>query len=168
MTSFLKINSILLFFLALGLNNICASEELIVYVKGQEAPAFDCWLAEKPSVLFDGNRLILKSTTLETTLDITEVARIEFISNETEILTDIEDIEESRPSTLLFRYTDNQTVIVDGVAENASIRQYSLDGKPAPIDATRTNQRIILRLGHLPKGFYIICIDNQTYKILKK
>ncbi len=162
-----RLTAILFFATALPLS---AAEELLVYVKGQDAPAFDCWLTDKPTLFFNQEGLIVRSDLMETTLSYTyaDIALIEFKSNETDILTDIDETAEQLKPAMQFRYTDVNTIYVDGVGSDMSIQQYSIDGKSARLDAERSGDAVTIRLHHLPQGIYIIRIGNQSYKIYKK
>ena len=148
--------------------HVAAEEEIIVYEKGKSEPVFNCWLAEKPVITFGQNSITLKVSDLEATLPIANVERVEFKFNETDVLTDIEDVEQREETVPSFRYIDGQTIEVAGVADDASVLLYSIDGKAAPLSLSRNGSRITVGIRNLQKGIYILRVDKQTYKIFKK
>ncbi len=152
------------------LNPMKAAEEVLVYVHGQHAPLFNCWLTDKPIITFNENGLLIKSSTLETTLAVrySEISNIEFKSSDSDILTDIEDAENQATASMRFRYVDGKIVVVEGLGNDAPVHLYSLDGKNAVLNVTKTADRITVHLEHLSKGIYLLHIDNQTFKIYKK
>ena len=81
-------------------------------------------------------------------------------------MTDLND--DSQKTTIRFRYLDGQTIEVRGVPAGVRVEQYTIDGKATRLDKQQMGDLLTIRLHHLPKGVYIIRIDNQTYKIFKK
>lgn len=162
--------------LAATLMPLFAINEILVYAKdssGAETLVFNCWLTEKPEIIFTENGLILKNSSVEAELNraslgYTDLSRIEFNDNPTEVLTDIPPLPVRQEAKMSFRFVDGRTVIVDGVDENASAHVFSIDGKVIPADIQRTANRMTLRLGNQPSGIYILRVNNQSFKIRKQ
>lgn len=132
---------------------------------------FDGWLTDRPVISFSHEGLHIESPTAKILLEevrFTDRPLIEFKENTDGILTEIDDLPISTPAALRFQYTDGQTVTIGGVKPDAKINLYSIDGKAMPVDADQNESLVTVRLGHLPQGYYVIRIDNQTFKIYKR
>lgn len=158
---------------ALGLmmtTKVSAAVEILITSQSGEY-IFDGWLKDRPTISFSSQGLSILSPEAEILLEEVRFAErpiIEFKENADGILTEIDDLPLSTPAALRFQYTDGQTVTIGGVKPDAKINLYSIDGKAMPADADQNESLVKVRLGHLPQGYYIIRIDNQTFKIYKR
>lgn len=149
-----------------------ADWELLVYGpdygSGQAALLADCWLADKPEISLTADGIVVKSPAAEIPLAYTEIGHIEFKENNTGVLTSIDEVQDAQPAAFRFYFTDNETAIVEGVAENAATGLYSIDGKAYAGATAQNGTRVTASLRGLPKGIYVFRVANQSFKLIKK
>lgn len=137
-----------------------AENVLYINQKGQEP--VKVMLSEKPEVTFDATSV--KISTPAMTILYEDLESFTF-GNEGVNPTEI-DIEGKQ--YVQFSLVGDNNVSLSGLESGNSLRLFSLDGKALPVSATRNNNEIILHLGNLPSGVYIVKTDHQSFKIIKK
>ena len=137
-----------------------AENVLYINQKGQEP--VKVMLSDKPEVTFDATSV--KISTPAMTILYEDLESFTF-GNEGVNPTEI-DVEGKQH--VQFSLVGDSDVCLSGLASSSSLSLYSLDGKALPVAATRNNDEIILHLGHLPSGVYIVKTDHQSFKIIKK
>lgn len=65
-------------------------------------------------------------------------------------------------------YIDSQHLRVIGVSPNSKANLYSLNGALASTHVTRSDDSLTLDLSGLPTGVYLLNVDKQSFKIIKK
>lgn len=157
------------FLLPIMSTSIQAAEEMLIYRGGSATPAHTFELNNLPTVSFSAEGITVKSGSLEAYLPYNDVDSIAFHSTDNGVTTSMTDLnDDSQKTTIRFRYLDGQTIEVRGVPAGVRVEQYTIDGKATRLDKQQMGDLLTIRLHHLPKGVYIIRIDNQTYKIFKK
>lgn len=122
-------------------------------------------LSERPKVTFPGNTLAVTTAdfSYNDSISIADVRTMRFYEDAT--LSDITSLPKAAYS---IRFTDGQTVHLKGFAEDAKIQVLSVSGASQQADCTVGSDEITLRLGHLPKGVYIIKVNDKSYKVRTK
>lgn len=147
---------------------IHAEDDVLFTVLLKDGQNYEFMLAQQPKIVFGTEGLEVQTSDMDVTLPSTSFGDIDRIVFKTDSpVTDLEDLAETIPS-MRFQFLDGQTVVVDGVRGDAFVSQYSIDGKSVPLNVERSESRIVVHLNHLPKGIYILKIDNQSFKISKK
>ena len=140
-----------------------------VHLKNGNGP-YKFEFAQQPNIVFGEDGLEVQTADVEFKLPSTSFAdidRIEFESDDSGETTDLEEKVEVVPM-LRFQFLDGQTVVIDGVRGDVLVSQHSIDGKAVAMNVERQENRLVVHLNHLPKGIYILKIDNQSFKISKK
>lgn len=149
-----------------------ADYELLVFVNNSTEANYSFWLKDKPKITFkSGNTLEVSDSKTSTphTFTFSSTFHFEVKENNTGIPTDIEDIkEEIAPATLHLSFTDDNTIIANGVEGNARAQVFAINGRVAATDIERSGDRLTIHLNSLPQGVYVIRIGNQSFKIYKK
>lgn len=122
-------------------------------------------LAEKPVVTFDTDKIVIKTADFITELngykyeDITKLYFKEHGSS---------SVERLEMKGVQFRFTDGSHVAIEGVDGKSSLTVNSLDGKSYQHLATRNHDSVSIDLTSAPDGVYIIKVNNNSYKIIKR
>lgn len=138
-------------------------DALVLQLKSGETQVYR--LAQRPIVVMGTNSLTIQSAEFEATLPFSynDVQKF-FFGNYTELGVDtpIEHV------TFSLTYLDGATVLVKGVSADAVVGLFGVDGKTYQPETDRTGDGIVIRLNALPRGVYIIRINQQSYKITKR
>lgn len=145
-------------FLALASNE---PTELIIKMKSGDVKSF--LLSDKPVITFDSEHLNVTSTDFSTTYD--NVESIYFQDNTT---TSINNADKLPQAQFVFKFTDSHTITITGCSLEDRLTVYSLNGMNISADVERTSDSIVINLENLPKGFYIIRVNSQSFKIQKR
>lgn len=151
-----------------------AGEEILIYKKGNSEPHISLWVAKRPTITYTPDGIEFKSPELKkpVLLSLTKISRIEFKESVDKTPDDIvSDIEEQSPigmQTLRFNYMHDNQITIEGIGDNSVISLYGINGQRKPLDASYITNGVTVNLSHLPKGYYIITVDKQPFKIYKK
>ena len=156
----------------LPMRSLASVYELIVY--DGEYIVFDCWLTDSPIISFNEVGVSVRSNECETFLDNTSQKpysrrlRFEIVENTDGNLSDIEDADMPFLQTFQFRYIDRQTVAIGGLHEGSSVEVFAVDGKKVYSATSYSNEWVRIDIGQLPKGYYVIKTEQQSFKISKR
>lgn len=134
------------------------------------------YLSDTPSIVFGAHEIVVcyqaDSKEEFTSFVYSAVKRIYVTSQESSSEesggTTSVDEELKKENVFSFQYVDGQTVRIAGIEQDTFIGLYSIDGKKVPMDADRTTDVIVINLGSLPRGIYVIRCNSQSFKIYKK
>lgn len=150
---------------------IRANVALHVFEEGNSAPSWIIILEELPTVTFTEDGLHVTAgnddvITADFILPFDKMPRFEFA--EADQTQDIETIESHVPVPFRFEFIDGQTVYVDGLSEMEHVYVYGIDGRQRSAEIEQHVHGVAVHLEQLPKGYYIIRTENQSFKIYKK
>ena len=118
-------------------------------------------LQDKPELTMTGTKVTIKSLTLQTSYERSNVSKFYFV--------DATAIKEIRENTVTYRQTAQNQLTVSGLTAQDVIIVSSLAGHVISDCVERTDDEAIIELNGCPKGIYIIKIGHkQTIKIAKK
>lgn len=131
-------------------------------VHQKDGQQFSYGFEEKPVVTFTDNNLIIKSTSVEVSYELSQLAKFTFDN----IDTDVENIKEdiSKASITL----DEYTVKISGAKPGITVSLISSDGKLLHSYKTDKEGSVIFSISELSEGTYIITSESLTFKVLKK
>lgn len=118
-------------------------------------------LNENPEITFSSEYISISTKELQFSYD-----DVEEFTFEMELPTMLSQVESS--SSLVFSFTDANTIRIAGLASAAGVFVSSLDGKHFTVPTEQTGNEISLRLASLPHGAYIVVTPKQSYKFIKK
>lgn len=152
-----------------------AADGLVVYNKADKILLKCQLLNHRPKIVFTEDGLCIESTMSNYGLllpetEYTDISRIALEDVADDEVQDVKEPQVSVPSAreVMFRFLPGNEVAVEGVGENARVRLVSVDGKTVQADMELNNGSLIVHLGHLPRGIYILQVDNKSFKLLKK
>ena len=161
----------ILFTLAWGIMFIVpsaqASVALAIYSGENANPDYVIVLEEKPVVTFSNDGLHIKAskdniTTADFTLPFDRMPRFSFTEADKTL-----DVEETgmAPVPFRFEFTDGKTVRIEG-AERVAV--YGIDGRIRQTGIEQRTNGVAVNIEQLPKGYYIIKTEKNSFKIYKK
>lgn len=133
---------------------------LIVHLKDGTRQTF--MLSSRPNVAFESNRFVISQEASNVEFSCENVVRFSFADNNSS------DIKGLRQEGLLVSYTDPQHVVIYGVNAKSKVSVTNMDGKVQPCKTNRKNNGLSVSLESLPKGVYVISVDKQNFKIIRK
>ena len=132
-------------------------------------------LVEKPVLTFAGDSLLIQSATVTTAVPYgySKVDKIYFDvvtpddtpSEGGEVPTDIEKALEN--ASYSFAY-DGKTVQISGAGDYPVVAVYGLNGMKVEAPSQVSSQQVLISLSALPKGIYVIRVNNRSFKIVKR
>lgn len=132
---------------------------LMIVQKGGKITYVD--LNENPEITFSSDYISISTNELQFSYD-----DVEEFTFQMELPTAISQVESA--SSLVFSFTDANTIRVAGLASAAGVFVSSLDGKHFTVPMEQTGNEISLHLASLPHGAYIVVTPKQSYKFIKK
>lgn len=118
-------------------------------------------LYTRPQVRFDGDRVVFSSPVANFSYEAQQV--LTFTYSGGSLPTKVVDPK----SQELFKQNDER-IIFDAKVTASSIKLISEDGKLVRVDVTSLNGHPSISLKEIPKGVYVLSVDGQTSKIIKK
>ena len=132
---------------------------LMIVQKGGKITYVD--LNENPEITFSSDYISISTKELQFSYD-----DVEEFTFQMELPTAISQVESA--SSLVFSFTDANTIRVAGLASAAGVFVSTLDGKHFSVPMEQTGNEISLHLASLPHGAYIVVTPKQSYKFIKK
>ena len=129
-----------------------------VVIETKKEKTYRISTGEAPRFFFNNNRLELKGD-VETSFDMSEIKSIYFASSD---VTSVHPVEEN----LSVIYQDGNSVRIEGIEDGTEVILYSSDGKVLKQVKAECGSMVI----SLPdfKGLYLLKVENQGYKFLRK
>lgn len=118
-------------------------------------------LYTRPRLTFEGDRVVFTSPVATFSYDAQQVLRFTYSGG------NLPDKVASPSSHDLFRQTGEQ-ILFDAKVKASDIQLFTEDGKLLPVSLTTTNGRTTLSLTNLPAGVYVLSVNGQTSKVVKK
>jgi len=129
-----------------------------VVIETKKEKTYRISTGEAPRFFFNNNRLELKGN-VETSFDMSEIKSIYFASSG---VTSTHPIEEN----LSVIYQDGNSVRIEGIEDGTEVILYSSDGKVLK-QVKAEYGSIVISLPDF-KGLYLLKVENQGYKFLRK
>lgn len=119
-------------------------------------------LYTRPRVTFEGDRVCVRSSVADFSYPAAEVLRFQYRVNDHTVGA---DAPEAAGET--FRQEDGN-ITFDASVPAAAIQLFAEDGKLMPVSLATANGRSVLSLSPLPAGVYVLKVNGQTSKIVKR
>ena len=121
----------------------------------------DIMLYTRPQVFFEGEQIVIKSPVATLSYPSNEVVRFTYMKDGIPVGISSPDNDGA------FKQSNNQIIFNKGV-KIENIQLFSEDGKCLTPVISNANGRCAMSLSSLPAGVYILNVNGQTSKILKK
>lgn len=80
-----------------------------------------------------------------------------------------EVLEEGSEEGVTFKYVDGKTVVIRGIAADATVQVFSLSGQKQKVEMTKYEKGADVSLQSLPAGTYIVSLKNgKSIKVVKR
>ena len=133
------------------------SRQLVVHKKNGSRVSFV--LSSYPEISFSNRTLHVTVGSNRTSFQIDDVAEYYFEN-------DLSAISKPKTTDPCVRYV-NEDIVIENYAPKY-VRLYGLDGKEHETSIATTGNQTIISTAQLPHGVYIIKVDNQSFKIIRK
>ncbi len=134
-------------------------QRLVVWQKSGEKVYFD--LAEEPRTSFSGGLLIIKTNTVETSYQRSNIVRFTYEGVHTGV------VSEAATRELTVTQTDNG-ITLKNVKKGTIVRMYDPAGGLIDTRTSNGTSPIQFSLTGRPAGVYLVNMNDQTFKILKR
>ena len=118
-------------------------------------------LNENPEITFSSDYISISTKNLQFSYD-----DVEEFTFQMELPTVVSQMEAA--SSLVFSFTDANTIRIAGLASADGVFVSALDGKHFNVPMEQSGNEISLHLASLPHGAYILVTPKQNYKFIKK
>lgn len=118
-------------------------------------------LNENPEITFSFDYISISTKNLQFSYD-----DVEEFTFQMELPTAVSQMETA--SSLVFSFTDANTIRIAGLASADGVFLSALDGKHFNVPMEQSGNEISLHLASLPHGAYIVVTPKQNYKFIKK
>ena len=120
-------------------------------------------LAKKPILTFADQRLCITMENQESEFELSDVVKFHFKEDPSAIRSPRLDDEYT------VHWQGDDLIVISNAASNTLVRLYGIDGTMYPSCVNTIGDRIEISLAALPKGIYLLNINNQrTLKINRK
>ena len=133
---------------------------LIVHLKNGTKQTF--MLSSRPNVSFESERFVISQEASNVEFSCENVVRFSFADKNSS------DIRGLQQDGLLISYTDPQHVVIYGVNGKAKVSVTNMEGKVQSCKTNRKDNGLSVSLESLSKGVYVITVDKQNFKIIRK
>lgn len=157
------ITALLCFFCSVFAKAENTSYDVIFLLKDGTESVFA--LSSKPDITFDSTTVYVKSEDFNVSLS--DVKNFHFKAN-VETPTSIDQVKEKNHADFVFQFTDGRTVTILGYKETDKVAVYSVNGMKVGPVTEQSSDRVILHFDSLPSGSYVIQVNSNSYKILKR
>lgn len=155
---------LLLFFITiLAAYHVQSATLQYLVVKTNDGDLFSFVFSDAPVITFDKQTMKIESKSKTHSFEISNVKEYSFSEND--VTSGLEDV---RANELRLINDENGNIIIDGVQPNSIVRLYSINGKEQSGKISSTGERVYINLDSLPKGIYIVSVNNKSFKVYKK
>lgn len=158
MTIMRKLIKILLVFLLLPIS-AAASTTLVVELTNGQTDSY--LLLDKPVLMMEGTQLAIKTETIQTSYERSQMKRF-FFTGKTS------GIKKVCKNALVYKQVDVDHLEISGLPQSDRIAIYNVSGVEVG-EVKRNGDKTVVSLSELQRGVYLVKIGNsQTIKFLRK
>lgn len=118
-------------------------------------------LSKKPRVTFSADILLVKGSGINFEYPLSDI--VKFTYKKEDIINDIDN-----PINQTGFTRDDEKIVFTGIKSTDEVALYKLNGSRIDIQLNAVDDSLVLPLNSIPQGIYLLRINNQTYKIIKK
>lgn len=139
---------------------IMANEPVTLNIHLSDGTVQSIQLFTRPLVTFEGDKVVFTSPVATFSYDAQQVLRFTYSGASSDKVT-------SPKANDLYRQ-DDEKLIFGARVKTSDIQLFTEDGKRLPISLQSSDNHAILSLSSLPTGVYILCVNGQKSKVVKK
>ena len=147
--------------LMLSATSAMADEPVMLNIHLADGTTQSIQLYTRPQVTFEGDCVVFTSPVASFSYDAQQVLRFTYSGG------NLPDKVSSPASQNLFRQ-QGEHILFDAKVKTSDIQLFTEDGKRLPANVQTANGRPSLSLKHLPAGAYVLSVNGQTSKVVKR
>ena len=118
-------------------------------------------LSKKPQIQFAPDKVLVKGAGINFEYPLSDI--VKFTYKKEDIINDIDN-----PTNQADFTRDNERIVFTGIKSTDEVALYKLNGSRVDIQLKAVDDSLVLPLNSIPQGIYLLRINNQTFKIIKK
>ena len=138
-----------------------ADHHLVIETNNSKKHSYS--LEDNPVISFDSNRLIIKTEKIELSYQISDIVKYYFVEEDDTSISSIN----GDANNIHFNYTNNDFILIEGIAEEDNVNVYEINGRTCHVNITRSKDSVIVELKNLPKGIYLVKVNNHSFKLIR-
>lgn len=142
---------------------VSAENALVVELKDGTTQYF--FLADKPTITFEGTKLHINSTDFSE--ELTNISRFRFDPEADREAVSISSLQSDKKVRAI-TYLDGKNLMLQGVDSVSDIKIFTTDGRMVSAKVNSDSSGASINLEDLPAGVYVIRTNSQSFKISKK
>lgn len=143
-------------------NSVLAETFGYLIVEAKCGYLFSFGFSDNPTITFEDDNMIIKSKLDSHIFEISDVKEYYFSDMK------VTGVEFMQADELNINYEGNDLVVIGRAHPSSKVKLFSVDGKEYKGNVSFSDNRFRINLNSMPKGVYIISIDNDSFKIYKK
>ena len=137
-----------------------ADHHLVIETNNSKKHSYS--LEDNPVISFNNDILVIKTDKIELSYPISDIAKYYFTKEDTGISSVNGDV-----NNIHFNYTNTDFLLIEGIAEEDNVNVYEINGRTCHVNITRSNDSVIIELKNLPKGIYLVKVNNHSFKLIR-
>lgn len=118
-------------------------------------------LSKKPQIQFAPDKVLVKGAGINFEYPLSDI--VKFTYKKEDIINDIDN-----PTNQADFTRDNERIVFTGIKSTDEVALYKLNGSRVDIQLKAVDDSLVLPLNSVPQGIYLLRINSQTFKIIKK
>lgn len=118
-------------------------------------------LHTKPRVIFSDDKVLIQGSDVSFEYSTKDV--LKFTYKKKDIIDEI-----NNPKNPASFTHDDEQIVFNGIKSSDEVALYKLNGSRVDIQLHNENGNYVLPLNSVPKGMYLLHINDKTFKIIKK
>ena len=137
-----------------------ADHHLVIETNNSKKHSYS--LEDNPVISFNNDILVIKTDKIELSYPISDIAKYYFTKEDTGISSVNGDV-----NNIHFNYTNTDFLLIEGIASEDNVNVYEINGRTCHVNITRSNDSVIVELKNLPKGIYLVKVNNHSFKLIR-
>ena len=139
---------------------IYADHHLVIETNNSKKHSYS--LEDNPVISFNNDILVIKTDKIELSYPISDIAKYYFTKEDTGISSVNGDV-----NNIHFNYTNTDFLLIEGIASEDNVNVYEINGRTCHVDIVRNSNSITIELKTLPKGIYLVKVNNHSFKLIR-
>ena len=137
-----------------------ADHHLVIETNNSKKHSYS--LEDNPVISFNNDILVIKTDKIELSYPISDIAKYYFTKEDTGISS-----VNGGANNIHFNYTNTDFLLIEGIASEDNVNVYEINGRTCHVDIVRNSNSITIELKTLPKGIYLVKVNNHSFKLIR-